>query len=217
MKKMAFFSDKEAQYIRDGIKNSGKIDPEADFRRRYNEYVEKNGGAAPEFYWFIIYYRCFQSINKKIKKAKTRAVIRLENVLHPYEFYSTSMIDEIYVDLENYFLKQQIEIDFEGFNPGSVVRIEYLSLTLAPKSFRKTVIKRIRKDITSSLLWNIWPGKNRISTIHYKDIMGPYLPYSESEYTFILDKIISLHKEGKKLSYKSGVGYIEIFFDDAGS
>jgi hypothetical protein len=164
-----------------------------------DKYITKDGGSVPEFFRLTVHFRCLQIINKAIKQAKVRTKIRTKDVIFPFKWYSSKMIDEIYTDLEVYYLKRNIEIDFSAFNPGSVVSIEYLLRIPAPFEFKQIVKERIKEEI---LMFNRWneddevfriykkePVKNYIRQIRLDEIMGPYLYYNQKEYSQILDEI----------------------------
>lgn len=155
------------------------------------------GGSVPTFFRWIVHFRCLQVITKVVK---TSTEILLKEVFYPFKCYNSDMLDEIYTDLEEYFLKRDIEIHFGGFNLGSGVDIKYLHPKPAPVEFRQIVKKRLQKQIISLIKYSM-----NTEYINLKDIMGPYVLYEESEYARILDEIIS-----PEITYTFKRGKIEL-------
>lgn len=169
--------------------------------KQIDEYCDKDGGCAPDFFRLTIHFRCIQIINKAIKRKEYETEIRFKEVIRPYLWYSSNMIHEIYTDLEEFFLKRNVKVTFMAFNPGSVVAIHYLTLTPAPDSFLLEVRRRIKEDIICFISWYT-KSPHSIShsyKIALKNIMGPHLLYSREVYVFILKEIIS--STGENITY----------------
>jgi hypothetical protein len=165
-----------------------------------DKYIVKDGGSVPEFFRLTVHFRCLQIINRAIKEAKVRTEIRTRDVIFPFKWYSSCMIDEIYTELEVYYLKRNIEIDFSAFNPGSVVSFKYLVRKSAPSEFKQIVKERISEEIT---MFNRWNEDDEVFRIYKKEpvkiytrqlrldeIMGPYFYYDEKEYSQIFSEVM---------------------------